>query len=400
MWVRILVAVLPVSMRAPTFFICLALVFCGFNAVAHPIPDIPVKGVFAAGGAAKVVVELNPRCFEENPTDAPSLLRPDLEKLSADQREAMKIQAVEFTKARLAFFLEPLGQVTPAFQFEFVAQKGTEETEDQGEEVMVLEGTWETKVPAGMAGYRIKALASGNVAVQFLNEVNGQTVERMQVLFPGEESFTLDLTELASKEAADKVAGAVMAGDAGWWASFVTFLRQGFVHVLPLGWDHILFVLGLFLLSRQVRPIIYQITCFTVAHTLTLGMATLGWVNAPGEVVEPIIALSIAVVALENLFHPRYTHWRLLIVFGFGLIHGLGFAGALSELDLPMSSLMVGLLGFNVGVELGQLAVITLALAATFWIKDPAVYRKLVVVPGSILIALMGLWWFVERTFL
>lgn len=387
-------------MRTPSFFICLTAVFACLTAQAHPIPDIPVRAAFSEGGAAKVVVEINPRCFEANPTDAPSMLRADFEKLSADQREAMKIQAAEFVKGRLAFFLEPLGQMTPGFQFDFHSQKGTDETEDQGEEVMVLSGTWETKIPAGISGYRIKALESGNVAVQFLNEVNGQMLERMQVLFPGEASYTLDLTALASTESADKIVGAVAAGDSGWWASFWTFLRQGFVHVLPLGLDHILFVLGLFLLSRKLWPLIYQITCFTLAHTLTLGMATMGWVNAPASVVEPIIALSIAVVALENIFHPRYTHWRLIIVFGFGLIHGLGFAGALGELDLPMSSLIVGLLGFNVGVEFGQLAVIALALLATFWIKDAALYRKVVVIPGSILIAVMGVWWFVERTFL
>jgi hypothetical protein len=387
-------------MRPLPFVLCLTAVFASLTAMAHPIPDIPVRAAFTEGGAAKVVVELNPRCFEANPTDAPSMLRPDFEKLSADQREALKIQAVEFVKARLAFFLEPLGQVTPAFQFDFTAQKGTEETEDQGEEVMVLSGTWDTTIPAGISGYRIKAMESGNVAVQFLNEVNGQLVERMQVLFPGEESYTLDLTSLASTQAADKIEGAVAAGDSGWWASFVTFLRQGFVHVLPRGMDHILFVLGLFLLSRKLWPLVFQITCFTLAHTLTLGLATVGWVNAPASVVEPVIALSIAVVALENIFHPRYTHWRLLIVFGFGLIHGLGFAGALSELNLPTSSLIVGLLGFNVGVEFGQLAVIALALAATFWIKDAALYRKVVVIPGSLFIAAMGLWWFVERTFL
>jgi hypothetical protein len=370
-----------------------------WEAGAHPIPDIPVQASFEEGGAAMLVVEVNPRCLQEDPPTAPSLLRPDFEKLTAEQQAAMKAAAAEYVKTRVAFFLEPLGQVSPDFQFEFHAQKGTEETEDQGEEVMVMSGTWKTTIPAGIAGYRIKALPVGTLSVQFLNHVRGQAVERMQVLFPGEESYTLDLSDIASKKAPEKTAGAVTAGDAGWWDSFVTFLRQGYVHVVPKGLDHILFVLGLFLLSRQFKPLIYQITCFTVAHTLTLGLATVGWVKAPASVVEPVIALSIAVVALENIFHPRYTSWRLLVVFGFGLIHGLGFAGALSELDLPTSSLIVGLLGFNVGVEFGQLTVIALALVATLGLKDAALYRRVVVIPGSLLIAAMGLWWFVERTF-
>lgn len=366
---------------------------------AHPIPDIPVRGSFQSGGAAQIVVELDPRCFEPDPTSAPSLLKPDADALPADRREALKIQATEFTRSRLAFYLEPLGQVVPDFRFDFAVHQGADETEDDGEEVIVLRGTWNTTIPLGVSGYGIKALESGNVAVQFLNEVNGEPVKRMQVLFPGEKSFLLDLSELTSKEASGRLQGAVAADAPGWWSSLVTFLRQGFVHVLPLGLDHILFVLGLFLLSRQFWPLIYQVSCFTLAHTLTLGLATLGWVRAPAEVVEPIIALSISVVALENILHPRYTPWRLLVVFVFGLIHGLGFAGALSELDLPTTSLLTGLLGFNIGVEFGQLAVIALALVATFWIRDAVRYRQYVVLPGSAAIALMGLWWFIERVF-
>ena len=117
------------------------------------------------------------------------------------------------------------------------------------------------------------------------------------------------------------------------------------------------------------------------------------------KIVEPIIALSIAAVALENIFHPRYTNWRLVIVFVFGLVHGLGFASALKDLDLPTTSLVVGLVGFNVGVELAQLAVIAIAFVFTSWLRDPMRYRQWVVIPGSSLIAAMGLWWAVQRTF-
>jgi hypothetical protein len=136
---------------------------------------------------------------------------------------------------------------------------------------------------------------------------------------------------------------------------------------------------------------------FTLAHTLTLGIATLGGFSVSPAIVEPVIAASIAVVALENIFHAKYTPWRLGIVFAFGLVHGLGFAGALQDLALPATSLLVGLLGFNVGVEFGQLAIVSLALAATFWVKPEKVYRKLLAIPGSVLIALAGTWWTVER---
>jgi hypothetical protein len=123
----------------------------------------------------------------------------------------------------------------------------------------------------------------------------------------------------------------------------------------------------------------------------------MGWVSVPGEIVEPIIAGSIAVVAIENLFHSRYTHWRLLVVFCFGLIHGLGFAGALSELNLPDASLAIGLLGFNIGVEGGQLSVIAGAWLLTCWITGEKRFRQWVVIPGSLAIAFAGIYWMLER---
>ena len=167
-----------------------------------------------------------------------------------------------------------------------------------------------------------------------------------------------------------------------------------------MGLDHILFVLGLFFLSRQWKPIIYQISVFTVAHTITLGLATLDLISASPSVVEPIIAASIAVVAIENILFPGYRHLRLIIVFFFGLIHGLGFAGALSAFNLDPTSLIIGLLGFNIGVEFGQLAVIAIVLGLTFWIKNKETYRKWIVIPGSSLIALFGIYWTIERTLL
>ena len=160
--------------------------------------------------------------------------------------------------------------------------------------------------------------------------------------------------------------------------------------MLPLGLDHILFVIGLFFLSRKWKPIIYQVSVFTLAHTITLGLATLDLVSAPSNVVEPVIVASIAIVAIENILFPGYRHLRLLVVFFFGLIHGLGFAGALSAFQLDPASLMIGLLGFNVGVELGQLAVISLVFTATFWLKEEHSYRKFAVIPGSSFIAIMG----------
>jgi hypothetical protein len=114
-------------------------------------------------------------------------------------------------------------------------------------------------------------------------------------------------------------------------------------------------------------------------------------------VVEPVIALSIAFLALENLFFPRYSPWRLLVVFVFGAVHGLGFASGLAEKPIPAGSFLSALTGFNVGVEAAQLTIIALAFLATAWLRDEAKYRRYVVVPASVAIAAAGLWWAVER---
>lgn len=176
------------------------------------------------------------------------------------------------------------------------------------------------------------------------------------------------------------------------------YLALGFTHIVPKGLDHILFVLGLFLLSFKARPLLAQITAFTVAHSITLGLSMLGVVSLPGSVVEPLIALSIAYVAVENVCVTGFKPWRTAIVFGFGLLHGLGFAGVLRELGLPRGEFFPALVSFNVGVELGQLAVVGAAFAAVgVWFGARPWYRARVVIPASLAIALVGVYWTVER---
>lgn len=180
---------------------------------------------------------------------------------------------------------------------------------------------------------------------------------------------------------------------------FFRFVGLGFLHILPRGLDHILFVLGLFFFSTLLRPLFLQITAFTLAHSLTLGLSLLGVVNLPSRIVEPLIALSIAVVAIENLFFRKLKPSRWLIVFLFGLVHGLGFAGVLKELGIPKSEFWSTLVGFNLGVELGQLTVVSLAVLATVWFWKKRWYFRAIVVPLSAGIALIGLYWAVQRAF-
>lgn len=175
------------------------------------------------------------------------------------------------------------------------------------------------------------------------------------------------------------------------------YARLGFEHIVPKGLDHILFVLGLFLLSDRFGPLVKQVTAFTVAHSLSLALSMHGVVSLPASLVEPLIALSIAYVAIENIVTSELKPWRALVVFGFGLLHGLGFAGVLRELGLPRGEFATALLAFNAGVELGQLSVIAIALLAVGWIRGRKAYRGRVVVPASIVIAAVGLYWCVER---
>jgi hypothetical protein len=183
-----------------------------------------------------------------------------------------------------------------------------------------------------------------------------------------------------------------------WWRTAGRYVALGFTHILPRGLDHVLFVLGIFLLGARLAPLLLQVTAFTVAHSLTLALAALGVVSLPAAVVEPLIALSIVYVALENVGGGDLRRSRLAVVFACGLLHGLGFAGVLQEVGLPRAQLGAALLGFNLGVELGQLAVIGLAFAAVAsWGRRHAWYRRRVVVPASLAIAGAGLFWTVQR---
>jgi hypothetical protein len=371
----------------------------------HPIPDIPVIGKFNSDGNCSIYTEIDTRSFAEDPEQVPFLTNSAFKKLSDSNKTDLILQAKSMIENALQIRFGNDDWYLPEFIFGFVEQDGGDLSE---ENIFVLQGQYDISLDKNSSSYQIRSLEDAPYDLVFTNQINGKPQRRVNVLFPNEESFKFDLSFIDGKPIAQNEVeqnpvsiaeknSEERKEDAR--STFYSFTRQGFVHVLPLGLDHILFVLGLFFLSRKWRPILYQVSVFTVAHTITLGLATLELISAPAHVVEPIIAASIAVVALENIFFPNYRHSRLFIVFFFGLIHGLGFAGALSAFDLDPTSLVIGLLGFNVGVEFGQLAVITIVFFLTFWLKDETKYRKIAVVPCSILIALMGIYWTIERIF-
>jgi hydrogenase/urease accessory protein HupE len=176
------------------------------------------------------------------------------------------------------------------------------------------------------------------------------------------------------------------------------YVTLGFTHIVPGGLDHVLFVLGIYLLGSCGRSVLWQVSAFTAAHSITLALGIYGLVAAPSSIVEPLIAISIGYIAIENIFFSELRSWRLALVFGFGLLHGMGFAGALKELGLPRSEFATALLTFNIGVEAGQLAVIGTAFLFIGWhCANRPWYRRRIAIPASTLIACTAVYWTIER---
>jgi len=180
--------------------------------------------------------------------------------------------------------------------------------------------------------------------------------------------------------------------------NLLNYIYVGFDHIIPKGIDHILFVVGLFLLSTRLKPLFWQVTTFTLAHSITLALGVLGIVVVPPSIVEPLIAASIVYVCVENIFMSHLSRWRPVLIFMFGLLHGQGFAGALTEFGLSQNNVISGLIGFNVGVEIGQITVILVCfLLVGFWFARKEWYRRVVTIPASATIAMIGAFWVVER---
>lgn len=212
----------------------------------------------------------------------------------------------------------------------------------------------------------------------------------------GDQDFTT--AWLQAREVSEPFPMQGLVPERGTLETLTDYVELGYIHIVPRGLDHILFVLGLFLLSTRMRPLLIQVTSFTVAHTITLALSLYGIVDLPPSIVEPLIALSIAYVAIENLFMRGLSAWRPFVVFAFGLLHGLGFAGVLTGLGLPQDQFVTALIGFNIGVEFGQLSVILVAwLLLALWQMSEQAYRRAVIIPGSLGIAAVGLYWTVER---
>ena len=182
---------------------------------------------------------------------------------------------------------------------------------------------------------------------------------------------------------------------------FLKYIQVGFTHIIPKGLDHILFVLGLIFFSQKMYALVFQISLFTLAHTITLGLNSLKIINLPITIVEPLIALTIVYIAIENILKSEGSKYRSIIIFIFGLLHGLGFASVLNTFGLPEDHFLLALTGFNVGVELGQITIVFLVyfiLKLLFNTQEQ--FRNYITIPGSLIIGVFGIWWSLERILL
>ena len=380
--------------RRKWWFVCLGLLAFAASAEGHAMKQVRAE-IRAEDGAWNASVWLEawalypedgPKVPPGTPGDPKMSGNAWVAGLDADDHRVMRDTAEEFLKE--AFILTLAGQRLEAgFAFpDYSVERPELKETDEGAAVVRIDLIG--KLPPGASGPLELVWNDDEDEPLALEVITPRPGKKPKIsvmrLAPRDEP-----TELMVIESSGVVEETKESSLGGW-------VVAGFEHILPKGLDHILFILGLFLLQPTWKPLLWQTSAFTVAHSITLALAILGIVTAPSSVVEPMIALSIAYVGLENLWVKELKPWRVALVFGLGLLHGLGFASVMQELDLPEGEILQPLVGFNIGVELGQITVLVLAFALTFeFMKEPGFekFRKI----ASGLIGIVGLYWTVER---
>ncbi|MDX2198869.1 MAG: HupE/UreJ family protein [Phycisphaerae bacterium] len=344
-----------------------------------------------------------------------------LQSLPAEQRERdfARVREVLPRRLRIAFdeeFVEPIvtfPEYLPELAVDVASRPAA--ASPLGPTIYGLTARFSGSIPAGAKSLQVRSSRFFNSMHLTIFEQSTRRVG-FEILSPGGMSSAFALTPpppLAAglKTDAGRADATALATDSGPAASSESapgsapsvvavmwqYTKLGFEHILPKGLDHILFVLALFLLSTSLKPLVSQITAFTIAHSITLALAIFEIVRVQSWFVEATIAASIAFVAIENLLTSEVRSHRLALVFTFGLLHGLGFASVLTELGLPSGQIAPALIAFNVGVEGGQLAVVASAMLTIGWFRRKSWYRPAIVIPASLAIAAMGLYWSYER---
>jgi hydrogenase/urease accessory protein HupE len=253
--------------------------------------------------------------------------------------------------------------------------------------LIILTGSIDQKVKT-VSWYYPASFADNAVRVRQVDEINEKWHwSHWQWLRKDQWSTSFSLSEVFQKQSMLTV--------------ITDYTKAGFDHILPKGLDHILFIFGIFLLSIRLKPLLWQVTMFTIAHSITLSLAMFEIFSLPANIVEPLIALSIAYIGIENILTKTIKPSRLIIVFIFGLLHGMGFASMLADFGMPRDAFATALISFNIGVELGQLSIIALAfISIGYWLNKKPWYRQVIVIPLSLLISLTGLYWTYDRVVL
>lgn len=363
--------------RAAGLFAALALLAGPASAHNLRFTDVRLELREDATFRADVACDLDALALGVESAADSAVLAAHLEAMPAAEREALVAQLVESLKRRLRVRFD--GEPAP---FEVsLPERGQPRPEGSLPSALGLVARLEGRVPGGA---REASFFASRAFPPVRLEIVGPKGARLHV-------------QILQRGAESTPASVAAVTEGGRLATFARFLAVGFEHIVPEGLDHVLFVLGLALLGARLGPLLVQVTAFTLAHTVTLGLSTYGLVQLSPRVVEPLIALSIVYVAVENVVRPRLSALRVVLVFAFGLLHGLGFAGVLAKLGLPEGQRFLALLAFNGGVELGQLAVILPAFLLLLVLDRRGVPRRSVVVPLSLAIAATGLYWTVAR---
>ena len=252
-----------------------------------------------------------------------------------------------------------------------------------------IQCTFDGKVTSqlSMESLLLASLAPGHRQFLSVQDAKSQTLAE-RLLSADDASFVMNVTSSTAQQLPQDAAT----------SSFLSFLGLGVKHILT-GYDHLLFLFALLVVSRNFVSSAKIITCFTLAHSLTLALATLDVAQIPSRVAEPLIAATIVYVGIENLLRRDDPKGRWLLTFGFGLVHGFGFASVLRELGVASSKtgVVIPLFSFNLGVELGQILIAAMVLPMIWKLRNQSIFLTRLAPACSVLVALAGAYWFVER---
>lgn len=367
-------------------FFILFCIFISFQTYSHEIKPAIVDIIISDGSvtielvinAETILAEVDASTYQDTNKSPESLIYDEFRALSDKElAKIIKNQSVKFTKKIKIIDLS--GSINPQL----------EEISVTSEDNLELPRDTKLKFTSLINNDAVNLQFDkfiGNVVIRQFNDNSKETVVYASYLKPSEVSETLSTTVPSS-----------------FLQTALEYLVLGIEHIVPKGLDHILFVIGIFFYSLRLKSLIGQVTMFTVAHSLTLILASLNLIYIPAFIIEPLIALSISYIAFENILQKKLSLSssvaRYIIIFIFGLIHGLGFAFVLGDIGLNASQLILSLLSFNLGVEIAQIGIIILLFVLMALPSKQPWYSNYIQYPISAIIGLIGLYWFIERVF-